>query len=236
MRPDIRAKALLLVCCFFAPQAQLHPQAGPDSALLAAIMKIRAVDNHSHAMPARLPASSEYDRPDPLGKTQFENPVRLRVSNPEYAEAWRALYGYPFRDMSTEHAREALRSKLRLMTEKGTSYPSWVLDQAGVDIILVSMPALGAGQKAPRFLWVPQADGMLFPFGGENAMMNWARRTIGIDPLPPTLRGYLDSIRTRLIQWRHAGAPAMKFVTAYVRPLDFSAVAEVLRMLSAQPE
>jgi hypothetical protein len=94
-----------------------------DPELLALIEKIRAVDHHSHALPARMPERGESERPDPLGKTPFSYPVRLRVTNPEYVEAWRALYGYRHKDMTDDHAREALRAKLRLMEQKGVDYP-----------------------------------------------------------------------------------------------------------------
>jgi len=131
-----------------APSAVAQTPADP--ALVAAIQKIRAVDNHSHALPARTPDAAEAERPDPLGKTMFPYPVRLRVTNLEYMGAWRALYGYRHKDMTDEHAREALRAKLRLMELKGAQFPSWVLDQAGIETMLVNMPSLGPGQTAPR--------------------------------------------------------------------------------------
>ena len=84
----------LAPCLAAAPMGHTAlPQTTADPELLAAIQKIKAIDNHSHALPARKPNPSEVDRPDPLGKTPFEYPVRLRVTNPEYVEAWRALYG-----------------------------------------------------------------------------------------------------------------------------------------------
>jgi predicted TIM-barrel fold metal-dependent hydrolase len=194
--------------------------------LLAAIQKIKAVDNHAHVLPARSPDSAEGERPDPLGKTPFEYPVRLRVTNPEYPEAWRALYSYRHHDITADHAREALKAKLRIMKEKGTDYPSWVLDQAGIDIILVNTPSLGPGQNAPRFLWVPLADGFLFPFPSEEERINWFRKGVGLDSLPTSLNEYTDTIRKRLDQWKKAGAVAIKFAIAYVRPLDFAQVSD----------
>ena len=124
---------------------------GPDPELVAVIQNIKAVDNHSHALPARTLEPSERQRPDPLGKPPFPYPVRLRVTNPEYVEAWRALYGYRHDDMSADHAREALNAKLDLMEQKGTAYPSWVLDQAGIETMFVNAWSLGPGQEAPRF-------------------------------------------------------------------------------------
>ena len=121
-----------------------------DSDLLAAIQEIKAIDHHSHALPARSVELAEAERPDPLGQAPFPYPVRLRVTNPEYIQAWRALYGYPHEDMTDDHARKALKAKLTLMQQKGETYPAWVLDQAGIERMLVNMPSLGPGQTAPR--------------------------------------------------------------------------------------
>jgi predicted TIM-barrel fold metal-dependent hydrolase len=188
-----------------------------DPELLALIEKIRAVDHHSHALPARMPERGESERPDPLGKTPFSYPVRLRVTNPEYVEAWRALYGYRHEDMTDDHAREALRAKLRLMEQKGVDYPSWVLDQAGIEIMLVTMPSLGPGQTSPRFLWVAQADDLLFPLDGDQP-----------GKLPTTLDGYLDRVvKAQLEGWKALGAVAIKFGIAYRRSLDVARVPAV---------
>jgi hypothetical protein len=182
-----------------------------DPELLAYIQHIKAIDHHSHALPARTPEPSEAERPDPLGKTPFPYPVRLRVTNPEYIEAWRALYGYRHNDMTDEHVREALTVKLRLMEEKGESYPAWVLDQAGIETIFVNLPGLGPGQTAPRFLWVVYADTLLSPFAG--------------DQRPSTLDAYLEEVvGPQLQQWKSVGAVAIKFGMAYQRSLDIAVV------------
>jgi uncharacterized protein len=215
---------LLFFWCISLPMARA--QASMDPELLAAIQKIRAIDNHAHALPARNPDAAVGERPDPLGQTPFEYPVRLRVTNPEYVDAWRGLYGYPHDDMTVDHAREALKAKLRLMKEKGTEYPSWVLDQAGVDTVLVNMPGLGPGQGAPRFLWVPQADGFLFPLASEDERIGSFRKGVGLAGAPSSLNEHLDTIAKRLEQWKKAGAVAVKFAVAYSRPLDFAQVSE----------
>lgn len=214
----------LFLSCLSLPMAR--SQTSSDPGLLAVIQKIKAIDDHAHALPARNPEAAEGERPNPLGQTPFEYPVRLRVTNPEYVDAWRALYGYQHDDMTADHAREALKAKLRLMKERGTAYPSWVLDQAGVDIILVNMPSLGPGQNAPRFLWVPQADGFLFPLSSEDERINSFRKGVGLGATPSSLSEHLDTIRSRLGQWKKAGAVAIKFAVAYSRPLDFARVSE----------
>jgi len=215
---------LLAILSLLVQSVSSQPTVERD--LLEAIQKIKAVDNHAHVLPARSPDSTEEERSDPLGKTPFEYPVRLRVTNPEYLQAWRVLYGYRHHDMTADHAREGLKAKLRLMKEKGTNYPSWVLDQAGIDIILVNTPSLGPGQNAPRFRWVPLADGFLFPFASEEERIKWFRKQVGLDSLPTGLTEYMDTIRKRLDQWKKAGAVAIKFAIAYVRSLDFAQVSD----------
>jgi hypothetical protein len=135
-----------------------------DVQLLSIINTIKAVDNHSHGLPARDPARAVAAPTDPLGKSVPFFSVRQRETNPEWIEAWRTLYAYPYRDASPDHAREAFSAKRRLEQEKGTDYPSWILDQAGIEFALINASALGRGQAAPRFRWVPYADGFLFPF------------------------------------------------------------------------
>ncbi len=222
-RNEYRSGFLLLALLFLTLQS-LFSQTSVDSELLADIQRIKAIDNHAHPMPFRSPGPAEGERVDPLGKTPFAYPVRLRITNPEYVEAWRALYGYKHHDMTVSHAREALKAKLSLMQDKGTDYPSWVLDRAGTAAILVNMPSLGSGQAPPRFLWVPRADGFLFPFGGEDETIAWFRKEVGLQSQPITVNEYLDTITTRLDEWKKSGAVAIKFAVAYVRPLDFAQV------------
>ena len=198
-----------------------------DPELLAAIQKIKAIDHHSHALPARAPESTESERLDPLGKTPFPYPVRLRLTNPEYIEAWHALYGYRHKDMTHDHAREALKAKLHLMAQKGEDYPAWVLDQAGIETMFVNMPCLGPGQTAPRFRWVTYADTLLFPFAGDQEATQATGKKLGLDRWPATLDVYLNEVvKTQLQKWKSAGAVAIKFGIAYRRSLDVAYVTE----------
>jgi len=57
-----------------------------------------------------------------LGETLFSYPVRLRVDNPEYIEAWRFLYGYKYHDMKLEHTQEALKTNYFLCAKKGEDW------------------------------------------------------------------------------------------------------------------
>jgi len=204
-------------------------QERPNPQLLAFINTIRAVDNHSHALPARALEATAATPADPLGTSPPFFSVRQRETNPEWIEAWRALYGYPHRDASAEHVRDAFSAKRRLMQEKGMNYPGWILDQAGIEVALINAPGLGLGQTEPRFRWVPYADGFLFPFPTNDPSgraLELRRAEVGLEKAPASWTDLLESVRSRLAQWRASGALAIKFTIAYYRSLDFSSVSE----------
>lgn len=75
----------------FVPGTTLA-QVQPDRALLAEIRAIRAIDNHSHLPPADANGTGPAPVLNSLGETPFRYPVRLRVDNPQWMRAWRALY------------------------------------------------------------------------------------------------------------------------------------------------
>lgn len=205
----------------FAP-----PPAGrdaPDPELLAAIYHIKAVDNHCHAVS---PADQKFAEQDLDRKPPFALPVRLQVDNPEVIGAWRALYGYAHPDMDLERRRELLKVKQALVQEKGRGFPAWALDRAGIDVALVNMPKLGPGLEAPRFRWVPHADGFLFPFAQESEGVKDVRKRLNLDEPPPTLAEYLKWMTGLLTRWKKDDAVAVKFGIAYFRPLDFADVKE----------
>ena len=179
-----------------------------DPLLRSEILRIRAIDNHSHAMPASAPG----DLPkEPLGSAPFAYPVRLRPDGPEYPRAWEALWTAAHRDQAVR-ARSAVETKWRIRREKGDAYPAWVLDQAGIDTALINNEALGPGQAPPRFRWVATADSLVFPREDKQTA-------------PADLARYLAEVVTPAIEkWKAAGALAVKFTLAYRRPLDFAAV------------
>jgi len=201
---------------------QTGAQVAADSILRAEIYRIKAIDNHSHGMPAGFMTQHTRDQSDPIGKTAFPYPVRLRVDNPEYIKAWHALYGYAYADVTREHAREALQRKLLLMREKGDRYPAWVLDQAGIEIALIN-GNLGVGEVAPRFRWVPMADALLFPFDQKSKGLQQLLKEAEVDNIPDALKMYETSVVTNTLErWKQAGALAVKIAVAYRRPLDFT--------------
>lgn len=79
--------------------------------------------------------------------------------------------------------------KQRVMKDKGLSYPAWVLDRAGIDVTLVNADALGPGQVAPRFHWVPFADAFLYPFGKRSGTLARLLKEAGAgERVPPSFQ------------------------------------------------
>jgi predicted TIM-barrel fold metal-dependent hydrolase len=217
--------AVCLILLTFLPacrQGAAPRQAATDADFLREIERIRAVDNHSHGDAAGAALAEVEALP---GTPAFPYPVRLRTDNPEYIDAWRALYGYSHRDMAPDHLRQVLAAKQALRREQGEAYPLWVLDRAGIETALVNAPALGPGQSAPRFRWVPSADALLYPFEGEDEGVRALRGELHLGPPPPTLDEYLRTeVTGRLESWRKSGAIAVKFAIAYRRSLSFTDV------------
>jgi predicted TIM-barrel fold metal-dependent hydrolase len=217
--------------------------AAVDPDLARTIAAIRAIDNHAHPMRPAAPgaaADSEFDALPLDGIPPFPVPWRLRAENPEWAEAARALYGLASVSGDTGAAYVAALTAARAaaLKEHGDQFPSWVLDQAGIDVMFANRVAMGPGLDAPRFRWVAFDDALLFPldtraeaartpdtrplYPREAALLKRALRELGLPAIPPTLAGYAESvIGGTLSRQRKAGAVAIKFEAAYLRPLDF---------------
>lgn len=219
------AALLLLSSCARAPL----PSADPD--LLAEIQKIKAIDNHAH--PVRVtgagePADREFDALPVDNMEPQSDPVNLRAQAPANAEASRALFG-------------DAAGKQRVQREQGDKYPSWVLDQIGVDVMLANRVAMGKSMDAPRFRWVPYADALIFPldntalgqqnsdrksfFALEDKLRSRYLKDAGMDKPPATLSEYLRRVVTPTLErQRQGGAIAVKYEAAYLRSLAFDKV------------
>jgi predicted TIM-barrel fold metal-dependent hydrolase len=240
--------ALLLLTASHA-----NAQTAPDPALMAEINRIKAIDNHAHP----LPFLKEGEKDDERGVAadfippQLLLPVRLRPNNPEYLEAWRALYGYKYADASESHMRELAAMKRGVMSQKGAAYPAWVLDQLGIETMLANVEtgfgggglAVGRGLDAPRFLWVSRGTPFLFPLSNDEGKRGNPQREedfttyerqkgkilkeLNLAKLPDTLDEYLSKfVVPALERQKRDGSVAVKFTAAYVRSLDFADVPE----------
>jgi predicted TIM-barrel fold metal-dependent hydrolase len=213
---------VLLLGCARIPDAQSKA----DPALLREISGIRAIDVHSHSLPAGEGVEDAGSLEPYLSSLASSDPAMIRVvaNHHDYVLAWRALYGYSYDDMHRDHVLETLERKKRLIREKGNSYPAWVLDQAGIETQFVfPLTKLGDGQTSPRFLWVPLATPLVYPFAGDQRELKDLLVHAGAPRLPPTLVEYTKTVvRPTLERWKRDGAVGLKFGIAYRRPLSFA--------------
>ncbi len=234
----LRKSALVLALALGSP---LFAQDAPDPALVAAIARIRAFDNHSHVMTVVRPGErpdSEYDALPVDGMQPFSLPVRMSEKNPDFIGAWKALYGYPYADMAPAHVAWLRQARARALREHGADFPAWVLDRLGIETMVGNRIAMGRGLEPPRFRWVPYDDALLFPvstetvrrrngdtrhfYAGEEKLLRRYLRDLGVVELPATLDEYVARVvRPTLERQARGGALAVKFEAAYLRSLDF---------------
>jgi len=212
-----------------------------DRDLLSEILKIKAIDNHAHPLKYVAPGEKPDDEYDALpleAIPPFPVPLRLMPANPEFVRAWRDLYGYSHDDMSDAHVRELLSAKQKVLSERGESFPNWVLDQVNIETMLANRVALGKGLTSPRFRWVSFADALLFPLSNEGAkryspdykglypfeekLLKRYLADLNVSSLPVTLDSYLKTVVTPTLErQKQNGAVAIKYEAAYLRKLDF---------------
>jgi predicted TIM-barrel fold metal-dependent hydrolase len=249
MRPHTIAIALLLLCAFPAMVCAQATEAGVatpssqssiDPALSAFIAKIRAVDNHTHVNTIA-PNDWEYDALPLEPLIPFPLPVRLRPENAGWLAADRALYGYSHADLNEPHVIELRRTREQLARERGASFPEWVLDQIGTEVMLANRVAMGPGLAPPRFRWVSYVDALMLPLSTkaeaagspdraklyplEEKLLRRYLADLKVTKLPATLDGYLRTVVTPTLErQRKAGCVAVKFEAGYLRSLDFDDV------------
>jgi predicted TIM-barrel fold metal-dependent hydrolase len=227
--------------------AWIAAQPVADPALLREIQSIRAIDNHAHVV-RPVAGDTDYDAlpfalldQPPAGV--IPAPVYLRLDNPMFVKAWKALYAYPHADASETHVKDAVALKQQALKTRGAAYPAWVLDRQGIEISLANRVAMAPELPAPRFRWVPYADALIFPL--DNAVAKAANRDYrafypaeekllqrymaesGVRALPPALADYCRTVVTATLERHKAGgAVAEKLEIAYLRWLDFGPASE----------
>jgi uncharacterized protein len=219
----------------------VHAQLPVDSAIVAYIARIKVVDSHAHPMrpvPPGAPADSEYDALPLDGIPPFALHARLRLENAEWREAQESLYGFHSSDTGAVFSAAVRRAADAAATAHGEQLPSWILDQAGIDVMLANRIVLGPGLTAPRFRWVSFADALMLPLDSrveaartpdtralypkEAALLRRYMTELKVATLPPTLDAYVRTVVTPTLErQRRNGAVAIKFEAAYLRPLDF---------------
>jgi hypothetical protein len=223
-----------------SPSPRSDGAATADPEITAFIGQIPAVDNHSHANSVA-PGDSDHDALPLEVIAPFEVPVQLRPENPDWLAAYKALYRYPYADMSDAHMSELRGAMQKIATEQGDQFPTWVLDQIGTEVLLANRVAMGPGLAPPRFRWVSFVDALMLPlstkaeaaaspdrqklFPLEDKLLLRYMSDLGVPKRPRTLDAYLKSVVTPTLEaQKKAGCVAVKFEAAYLRSLDFEDV------------
>lgn len=214
-------------------------QISPDPQILSEVNGIPAVDNHTHVVKVVGPGEKdeEFDALpcDPLEPS--ETPFMALPENPKFLEAWQKLYGYKYNDREPEHVHELIAAKQQVQQQQGDNYPAWVLDKLNIQYMFANRIAMGRGLDPKRFLWVPFDDALMVPLDNrlvadnpdrkifyerENRLLKKYMSETGLATLPATLVSYIAKVITPTLEaQKKAGAVAVKFEAAYLRPLDF---------------
>jgi hypothetical protein len=218
--------------------AQARPLPGPDvqqiyQRLLPQIEKIPAFDHHAHPGFADDPDVDAMAAPP-----EFSEAVRTRDDNPELIVAAKALFGYPYADLSPEHAKWLVAKKTELRKQyPGTAYFDMILDKINTESSAANRAMMPDYLDAKRFPWVFFVDSFMWPFNNqretarnsddgvyiplqEKMLHRWMQQE-SVSKLPPDFDGYLKFISQVLEDNRNKGGIAIKFEVAYFRPTSF---------------
>ena len=241
MSAPTRAVLLALGIAATAASRDISAQAPIDSSLARYITSIRAIDSHAHPMrpvAAGAPADTDFDALPLDGIPAFDLPERLRADDPIWRLAQNVLYriaptitGPTYHTALKGAAEDARRSR-------GQKFPEWVLDQAGIDVMMANRVAMGPGLSAARFRWIAFVDPLMLPldtkgeaartpdtrplYPRESKLLDRYLKDLNVKTLPATLDDYVKTVvNPTLAKMRAGGAVGIKFEAAYLRPLDF---------------
>ncbi len=214
--------------------AQARPSRGTDlqaiyQALIGKIDGIPIFDDHAH------PGFSDDPNVDAMTSPPGSSPLRLRETNPEFLQAARALFHYPYSDFSPAHEAWLLR---QTADRPGIAYWDRILDQCGIETSLANRVDMPDYLDPKRFRWVFFVDSFLFPFDNrsfinrnpdeavyiplQEKMLHRYMQQAALGRLPDTFSDYLTFITQILERNKRRGGIAIKFEIAYFRSLNFS--------------
>ena len=234
------AVAVLLETCLATLSlfAQSQPYPKPDlsqtySRLLSQIEKIPIFDHHAH------PGFSDDTDVDAMAAPPGSSALRERDSNPELIAAAKALFGYPYSDLSAEHAKWLVQKKADLKKQyPGPAYFDMILDKINMEQSVANRAMMGDYLDPKRFVWVFFADSFMWPFDNsqmrarngdqevyiplqEKMLHRWMQQE-NVAKLPANFGDYLSFISRTLEDNQKKGGIAMKFEVAYFRTTRFS--------------
>jgi uncharacterized protein len=238
MKPN--AVILLTIILFLATPstfAQSRPYPTTDvhdiyTRLLAQIEKIAIFDHHAH------PGFPDDPDVDAMASPPGSAPLRERDSNPELVAAAKALFQYPYDDLSPEHAKWLVSRKAELKKQQGVAYFSNLLDKLSIEQGVANRAMMADYLDPKRFVWVFFADSFMWPFDNqkerarnadqgvymplqEKMLHRWMEQE-HLKQLPASFDDYLKFV-TQVLEdnQKNKGAIAMKFEVAYFRSTRF---------------
>jgi uncharacterized protein len=216
---------------------QARPLPGPDvqqiyERLLPQIEKIPMFDHHAH------PGFSDDADVDAMAAPPGSAALRERDTNPELVAAAKALFGYPYDDLSPEHAKWLVQKKAERKKERGNAYLSDILDKLNIEQGVANRAMMADYLDPKRFVWVFFADSFMWPFDNqrersrnadeevyiplqEKMLHRWMQQE-GVSKMPADFADYLKFVSRTLEDNQKKGAIAMKFEVAYFRSTKFS--------------
>ena len=228
---------LMMICglsIFAAGQAR--PLPGPDvqqiyQRLLPQIEKIPIFDHHAH------PGFSDDPDVDAMAGPPGIYALRIRDTNPELISAAKELFGYPYDDLSPEHAKWLIQKKAELKKERGNAYFSDILDKLNIEQGVANRAMMADYLDPKRFVWVFFVDSFMWPFDNqrersrnadeevyiplqEKMLHRWMQQE-GLSKLPADFAEYLKFVSRTLEDNQKKGGIAMKFEVAYFRSTKF---------------
>jgi hypothetical protein len=236
MKPSSIAVAILLFASSAFAQSHPYPSTFVHDIyvrLLSKIEKIPTFDHHAH------PGFPDDTDVDAMASPPGSAPLRERDTNPELVAAAKALFQYPYDDLSPEHAKWLVNKKAELKTQQGTAYFSNLLDKLNIEQGVANRAMMADYLDPKRFVWVFFADSVMWPFDnskerGRNAdqavymplqekmLHRWMDQE-HLKQLPASFDDYLKFV-TQVLEdnQKNKGAIAMKFEVAYFRSLHFN--------------
>jgi uncharacterized protein len=230
--------ASVFMCANVLAFAQARPLPGSDvqqiyQRLLPQIEKIPAFDHHAH------PGFSDDPDVDAMAAPPDASAaLRTRSDNPELVAAAKALFGYPYADFSSEHAKWLVEKKTELRKQyPGAAYFDWILDKINTESSVANRAMMADYLDPRRFPWVFFADSFMWPFNNERMtarnpdqgvfiplqekmLHRWMQQE-NVGKLPASFDDYLKFISQVLEDNKKHNGIAMKFEVAYFRPTTF---------------
>jgi hypothetical protein len=238
----MKLRSSLHIACVFLLVAtsavgQSRPLATPEQVrdiytrLLPQIEKIPIFDHHAH------PGFPDDPDVDAMASPPGSAPLRERDSNPELVAAAKALFNYPYDDLSPEHAKWLVSKKAELKKQQGNAYFSNLLDKLDIEQGVANRAMMADYLDPKRFVWVFFADAFMWPFDNqkerarngdqavyiplqEKMLHRWMEQENLKQP-PASFDDYLKFISQTLEDNQKKGGIAMKFEVAYFRSLRF---------------